>query len=551
MLNSVGAILLDTRSIQKFVFSCNRLKTNIGASYLVDSIFSDLMVNKILPSFNLKMPEFSWNEVKNIQMLEDDSIECEVAYIGGGNMIILVRKQDTDTIELCKQIVGSWTKEILIKAPGLKTGAAIGELNIDNEHFQKSLGLLYKQLKDNQNIILPQVDVPYVGFTLECDYSGKTAEYLKGRVKNNIIYEFDNRMVSAEIVAKSSAYNVVAENLKEEYKDILKNKYDFVSKFDNLGYKDGESYVSIIHIDGNNMGIKFASCTNMQERKTLSLRTAEIVKKGFRELLKSVIEDIEENRYSKSLDMNKIKNKYLPIRPIIIGGDDVTFVCAGRLGMEYAKRFMQIVSKEYLLDEVQYINVQNYIKKIFNNTSMRINSNMSCCGGVAIVPAKYPFYRAYELAEQLCGSAKKKSRQNDESFVDFAILHGDMSPTLEQLCIQQYEAPEGYLHYGPYCVTQEQKDKSNISDLFSLIEKIKSVPNNKIKDLRNVLNEDNHSIVRFLENCPEVENILKSELQKENVVANDFWQYMTNEKMLKTRYVDAIELIDFSLNSRL
>lgn len=39
--------------------------------------------------------------------------------------------------------------------------------------------------------------------------------------------------------------------------------------------------MSIIHIDGNNMGIKFASCTNMQERKTLSLRTAEIVKKVF------------------------------------------------------------------------------------------------------------------------------------------------------------------------------------------------------------------------------------------------------------------------------
>ena len=38
------------------------------------------------------------------------------------------------------------------------------------------------------------------------------------------------------------------------------------------------------------------------------------------------------------------------------------------------------------------------------------------------------------------------------------------------------------------------------------------------------------------------------DLQKENVVANDFWQYMTNEKMLKTRYVDAIELIDFSFN---
>ena len=360
MINSVGAILLDTRSIQKYVFSCNRLKTNIGASYLVDSIFSDLMVNKILPSFNLKMPDKLWNEVENIQMMKDDSIECEVAYIGGGNMIILVRKQNTDVIELCKKIVGKWSKEILIKAPGLKTGAAIGILDIDEEHFQKSLGILYRQLKDNQNTILPQVDVPYVGFTLECDYSGKTAEYLKGRVKDSIIKEFNNRMVSAEIVAKSSAYNVAAEKLKEDYGDILEDKFDFITKFDNLGYKDSESYVCIIHIDGNNMGVKFASCTNMQERKKLSLRTAKIIKKGFYNLLKSVIKDIKSNVYNKSLNLNKMKNKYLPIRPIIIGGDDVTFVCPGRLGIEYARRFIQFICEEELLDEVQYINAQKY-----------------------------------------------------------------------------------------------------------------------------------------------------------------------------------------------
>lgn len=549
MLDRVGAILLDTRSIQKYVFSCNRLKTNIGASYLVDSIFSDLMVNMILPSFNLKMPDIPWNEVENIQMLEDDSIECEVAYIGGGNMIILVRKSDTDVIELCKKIVGKWSKEILIKAPGLKTGAAIGELDIDEAHFQKSLGVLYKQLKDNQNIILPQVDVPYVGFTLECDYSGKTAEYMNGRVKDDIISEFNNRMVSAEIIAKSSAYNVAAENLREAYRDVLGERFDFVTKFDNLGYKDNESYISIIHIDGNNMGIKFASCTNMQERKKLSLRTAEIVKKGFYNLLKSVVDDIKNKTYDKSLNLSKMRNRYLPIRPIIIGGDDVTFVCPGRLGIEYAKRFIQFVSKEKLLDKTQYINAQKYAEKIFNSKNIKVNDKMSCCGGVAIVPAKYPFYRAYELAEQLCSSAKKKSRQNDESFIDFAILHGDMSPTLEQLCIQQYEAPEGYLHYGPYCVTQEQKDKSGIDDLLSLVKKIKTVPNNKIKDLRNVLNEDNHSIVRFLENCSEIENILKDELQKESVTARDLWQYMSNEDILKTRYVDAIELIDFSLKS--
>lgn len=38
-MSKVGAILLDTRSIQKYVFGCNKLKTNVGASFLVDDIF--------------------------------------------------------------------------------------------------------------------------------------------------------------------------------------------------------------------------------------------------------------------------------------------------------------------------------------------------------------------------------------------------------------------------------------------------------------------------------------------------------------------------------
>lgn len=44
MTEKVGAILLDTRSIQKYVFGCNKLKTNTGASFLVDGIFTEAMV---------------------------------------------------------------------------------------------------------------------------------------------------------------------------------------------------------------------------------------------------------------------------------------------------------------------------------------------------------------------------------------------------------------------------------------------------------------------------------------------------------------------------
>lgn len=40
----VKAILFDTRSIQRYIFSGSQLKTNIGASYLVDRVFDDALL---------------------------------------------------------------------------------------------------------------------------------------------------------------------------------------------------------------------------------------------------------------------------------------------------------------------------------------------------------------------------------------------------------------------------------------------------------------------------------------------------------------------------
>ena len=197
MSKEVGAILLDTRSIQKYVFSCNKLKTNVGASYLVDGIFNDLMQKIVLPSFNLKMPEISWQKSEQIEMIKDDSIEAEIVYIGGGNMLILINKfsEKEDNLNLCREIVKKWTLEILKKAPGLKTGAAIGMMDV--ERFKDSLDKMYVQLKQNQNTVLPQVDLPYTGLTLECNISGKTADTFDW---------VDKSWIAKEVKAKTDAY---------------------------------------------------------------------------------------------------------------------------------------------------------------------------------------------------------------------------------------------------------------------------------------------------------------------------------------------------------
>lgn len=546
MSKEVGAILLDTRSIQKYVFSCNKLKTNVGASYLVDGIFNDLMQKIVLPSFNLKMPEISWQKSEQIEMIKDDSIEAEIVYIGGGNMLILINKFSgkEDNLNLCREIVKKWTLEILKKAPGLKTGAAVGMMDV--ERFKDSLDKMYVQLKQNQNTVLPQVDLPYTGLTLECNISGKTAD----------VFDWTNeKWIAKEVKAKTDAYTYASEKVRSEYKDILekdgsRDKYDFASELEKIGCKEGESYISVIHIDGNNMGVKFSKCKDSQERKELSLKVAQIVQNAFCELIKTIIAEYDSKAYAEALDMEKLVDKegkkLLPIRPIIIGGDDITFVCPARVGIEYAKRFIEAVNKQEFLSDEQHKHMSEEVKKEGN--SIILSKTMSCCGGVAIVPLKYPFFRAYQLAEHLCGSAKNKSRDNDNSLIDFAILYGEMTPDLDQLCRYQYSAPEGYLHYGPYSVQKEIQDGSHINDLLVLKDDIRdNVPKNKIKELRDVLTKDMHTQIRFLENCKEIQKIIDEECNQEGIGAQAFWQKKKGESELKTRYVDAIELIDFTL----
>lgn len=546
MSKEVGAILLDTRSIQKYVFSCNKLKTNVGASYLVDGIFNDLMQKIVLPSFNLKMPEISWQKSKQIEMIKDDSIKAEIVYIGGGNMLILINKFSgkEDNLNLCREIVKKWTLEILKKAPGLKTAAAIGMMDV--ERFKDSLDKMYVQLKQNQNTVLPQVDLPYTGLTLECNISGKTADTFDW---------VDKSWIAKEVKAKTDAYTYASEKVRSEYKDILekdgsRDKYDFASELEKIGCKEGESYISVIHIDGNNMGVKFSKCKDSQERKELSLKVAQIVQNAFYELIKTIIAEYDSKAYAEALDMEKLIDKegkkLLPIRPIIIGGDDITFVCPARVGIEYAKRFIEAVNKQEFLSDEQHKRMSEEVKK--EDNSIILSKTMSCCGGVAVVPLKYPFFRAYQLAEHLCGSAKNKSRKNDNSLIDFAILYGEMTPDLEQLCRYQYSAPEGYLHYGPYSVQKEIQDGSHINDLLVLKDDIRdNVPKNKIKELRDVLTKDMHTQIRFLENCKEIQKIIDEECNQEGIGAQAFWQKKKGESELKTRYVDAIELIDFTL----
>ncbi len=158
------AILFDTRSIQNYIYSGNRLRTNIGASYIVDRIFFDDLVQgtlkKMFPQDDFSSAEdTTWEPNKDVEKAWDNMNECCVAYIGGGNALILLN--ESKSYQDAVAVVKDFTQQLLVKRPGLKIGAAIGDLSItDGAINQDEMDAMYSKLKKNQTAVFPAVNVP-------------------------------------------------------------------------------------------------------------------------------------------------------------------------------------------------------------------------------------------------------------------------------------------------------------------------------------------------------------------------------------------------------
>lgn len=520
------AILFDTKSIQRYIFSGNALKTNIGASYIVDRLFQNILVEDILRS-RYEVDE-GWKAGKTD--FAGLSAPCAVAYIGGGNALILLREADEDE---CRDIVYAFGKKLLDKFPGLATGAAVGELDLSSDEAEiDSYKKLFMQLKQNQNTLFPTVNIPYTGLTHLCDISGETANARDSSGKR--------RFIARETAVKNEYADRSQKALTQEFADVLGEKYAFTRELEHLGQTRGEDYIAVVHIDGNNMGKKFAAL-NLSKRIAMSQAVAGQTHGAFRALLRDVVdfcdrwqEQSEDAQTAAGFRLRRQKDGerlYLPLRPIILGGDDITFVCAAKVALYCVEKFMG-----YLATPTGFA---------------ELPEGIDSCAGVAFCKTAYPFFRAYELAEQVCGAAKKKARAKEGSgWLDFILLHGEQSADLATVREAEYSgAWVQNLHFGPYEVGKTAQGEQDIKILFDCLNRLvrdnsANLSRNKLKELRFVLQKSAYDIKEFQVQAEHIGQSMPTCAGWENYAKN-LWAQSGDER--RTPYVDAIEMSDFWL----
>ena len=466
-MNDCYAVLLDTVSIQEYIFSSNRLRENLGASHLVKEIYRTYLNCALYTITGSTIDLDAWESAES--EMPCDSEPVEIGYVGGGNALLFFQDE-----ELAQKFIEEWTKILLVHAPGLTTAVACSPFPKDLQKFPGSLKALFTKLRQNKAQHSPITALPRHGITAECARSGVSAE-----IYNVLVEAYVSASTNARIRAASSS----KEELEGKYRSELADRFCFTDELDKLGRIRGEdSHIAIVHIDGNDIGKRFKEASTLKAIRQLSKTVRLATEAAFKAIIAEAVEQYDNIMQSLGFDPDRYPKtdgkNILPIRSIVLGGDDVTFVCDGKLGIYFAKIFIEAFERGRASD----------------------SGKLTACAGVAIIQTKYPFYRGVALANELCTNAKKKRKdaRSQDSFLDFHVSLGGVAGKLTELRESYFQVPQGSLLYRPFKVVP--KDEKSLDLFLSKVWQIQSnLPNSQINRLREVLTFPEEATRKFVQ----------------------------------------------------
>jgi hypothetical protein len=391
------ATVIDTTGIQKYIFGSNRLKENVGGSYLVKLATDDWVKDCLrqLGKERVHIPNENSSQLEP-RIDTDPNIIAELIYSGGGNTFLLFRDSPEN---YARQFTKALSKKILVEAPGLNLEIAHQSFNWNHRLLQEVIEKKLIKGKLDIQKRTPRSSAPLLGLgvTASCVSTGLVAvetRKIDGR----------SRPVSREVVAKLDKVNQANFELINILFDRRKSAnlnttYNIPLDVDDLGRSEHESsYMAVVHIDGNQMGKRFKDYGRNQSdnkkfivaRRELSRAVSQASRKALEAVGEAVVKLVDDKKF-------EIKENYLPFRPIVYGGDDITFISDGRLGLSLAVKFLEAFEE-------------------FTKDLPDKQGKATACAGIAIVKTHYPFSRAYALSEALCSNAKRWLREETNNY---------------------------------------------------------------------------------------------------------------------------------------
>ena len=403
---------LSIKGIQSFIFQTNKLKEIAGASEWIESVCQE--------------------EFQAAVGTTPETYKKNILQAAAGNI-----KYIFDDRKTCQTVVCTFVKKLKTKIPDANIVQAV--IEYEEGKLASALQQINARLEEQRN----RVSIPHATSLMISKRSQRTGKVAYKPVtetgeKKPVWVDRTQYQLRASIKTTSLSKKLTGnENLK------------LPTDFEQIALGQEKSWLAVVHADGNDMGAKFRELFNNTEKKS-----DEQVKKAYKELSMGLGEKTEAAAQA-AFNKHISEEKGHPIRPIIIGGDDVTFVMRGDLALDFTRTYLQEFAEG---TKILFQELRGKYSDIFKNKE---NDSITACAGIAYVKSHYPFHYAANLAEELTKEAKKMAeveRKGDQAKQSCLVFHKVQSSFVEDYdAIVKKELTAGTdgnirLNFGPYFI---------------------------------------------------------------------------------------------------
>ena len=323
----------------------------------------------------------------------------------------------------------------------------------------------------------------------------------------------------------------------------------FPKDFDKLSFVDDEyayksvkdNFLAVVHVDGNAMGSRLQNIYKSEDdfdKLKVKLRNfSESIQAQFEEAFSEMTQEVyrvygDKLRLDSGRGSSESGLRILPVRPVVLAGDDVCFVTAGNIGLECARIFLE---------------------KLSTKVNKEDGKRYSACAGVAIVHRKYPFHMAYNMSEHLCGSAKKSGVELDVSgkysLIDWHIEYGQLKENLSEIREDYITDDRADMVLRPLVVINpdnERVEKELTYNYFkqtciSFQKNNDNISRSKLKELRNAIKQGEIETEYYIK-----KNMMKNITGKDGVLFKEIARSRAKDavRVRHSLIFDAVEAMD-------